>query len=347
MNTPSNNPENNNQTNLETIVQQLQQQVQVLSQQLIQNQNNNISVQTQPTYREPKLALPEKFNGNKKEIREFITSVNNYINLKRETYNEDYKKVGFIGSLLTGQARSWYRILVETSDECLEKYDTFLTNFKHIFMDPNQKQNAQRIIRTFKQDKQSALTYATKFVEYAIDAGFDNEAKISTFYNGLNNDIKDALALIPEVPADFSEFANLAIRVDNRLFERKMDRNSATNNKNQFSSFNTHNYSQENSKRNNNFKSNNNNNNSNSNGVQPMDMDITKKFKPLTNEEKERRRNNNLCLYCGNPGHVATVCPNKTKKFRRIKRHSTTIQSNDTTTASSITCENSKNFKEL
>lgn len=343
MNTPSNNPENNNQTNLETIVQQLQQQVQVLSQQLIQNQNNNTSVQTQSTYREPKLALPEKFNGNKKEIREFITSVNNYINLKRETYNEDYKKVGFIGSLLTGQARSWYRILVETSDQCLEKYDTFLTNFKHMFMDPNQKQNAQRIIRTFKQEKQSALTYGTKFVEYAIDAGFDNEAKISAFYNGLNNDIKDALALIPEVPEDFSEFANLAIKVDNRLFERKLDRNSSPSNTgNQYSG---------NSRRNNNhFKSNNNhhNNTNNNNGVQPMDIDITKKFKPLTNEEKERRRKNNLCLYCGNPGHVATTCPNKAKKIRSIETPSTTTQSNSAeSNTSNSTNSSSKNFKEL
>ena len=123
MNTPSNNPENNNQVNqpnLETIVHLLQQQVENLTQQLTQNKNNkNTStpgpVQSSSNYKEPKLALPEKFNGNKKEIREFLASVINYINLKRESYNEDYKKVGFIGSLLTGQARSWYRILIETN----------------------------------------------------------------------------------------------------------------------------------------------------------------------------------------------------------------------------------------
>ena len=141
-------------------------------------------------------------------------------------------------------------------------------------MDPNQKQNAQRIIRTIKQEKQSALAYATKFVEYAMDAGFDNEAQKSAFYNGLNNDIKDALALIPEVPDEFAELANLAIKVDNRLFERKLDRNSLFNIGNQYSG---------NSRINNNhFKSNNNhhhnNINNSNNGVQSMDINITKKI---------------------------------------------------------------------
>ena len=69
-----------------------------------------------------------------------------------------------------------------------------------------------------------------------------------------------------------------------------------------------------------------------------------KKFKPLTNEEKERRRKYNLCLYCGNPGHVATTCPNKAKKIRSIETPSATTQSNS---AESKNNSSSKNFKEL
>ena len=31
----------------------------------------------------------------------------------------------------------------------------------------------------------------------------------------------------------------------------------------------------------------------------------------LTEEEKERRRRNNLCLYCGGSGHMVRNCPAK------------------------------------
>ena len=34
----------------------------------------------------------------------------------------------------------------------------------------------------------------------------------------------------------------------------------------------------------------------------------------LSDNEKLRRRNNNLCMFCGNPGHWATACPNKKNK---------------------------------
>ena len=29
----------------------------------------------------------------------------------------------------------------------------------------------------------------------------------------------------------------------------------------------------------------------------------------LTNQERQRRRANNLCLYCGNPDHIVRTCP--------------------------------------
>jgi cellulose synthase/poly-beta-1,6-N-acetylglucosamine synthase-like glycosyltransferase len=40
----------------------------------------------------------------------------------------------------------------------------------------------------------------------------------------------------------------------------------------------------------------------------PMQINAAK-FKPLTEAEKLHQRTNNLCLYCGNPGHIARQCP--------------------------------------
>lgn len=290
------------------------QQINLLSAQLLElrEQLNHITAMSQsgnqpapPTINtnhiepEPKLALPERYNGNHKDAREFIASIENYFRIKPRSYQTNEAKTGLVGSLLTGSARSWFRIISETNLGLLGDYNKFMENLKSVFLDPNQRQNAQRILRNFNQGKMSALNYTTKFMEYAIDAGYDDNAKISMFYAGLNDDIKDALSLNPNLPTTFDQFANLAIQVDNRIFERRQERKNRGNpgtytprNQSQWTHTTT--------------------------SHQPMDIDTTKKFQPLTAEEKKRRRDNNLCLYCGGTGHVALNCTAKTKQSRSV-----------------------------
>jgi len=43
----------------------------------------------------------------------------------------------------------------------------------------------------------------------------------------------------------------------------------------------------------------------------PNDMELGVLRSPLTTQEKERRRKDNLCMYCGKSGHFAAGCPNK------------------------------------
>jgi hypothetical protein len=46
--------------------------------------------------------------------------------------------------------------------------------------------------------------------------------------------------------------------------------------------------------------------------VTPMEVDATmssKPFSPLTLIEKDRRRKEGLCMYCGAKGHIARICP--------------------------------------
>jgi hypothetical protein len=49
----------------------------------------------------------------------------------------------------------------------------------------------------------------------------------------------------------------------------------------------------------------------------PMDLGAGHRGK-LSQEEKDRRRANNLCLFCGKSGHYASLCPVKSSDKRRI-----------------------------
>ena len=46
----------------------------------------------------------------------------------------------------------------------------------------------------------------------------------------------------------------------------------------------------------------------------PMEIDMTQRRGLFLDEEKQRRRANRLCLYCGGPRHIVIHCP------RRLRR---------------------------
>ena len=45
-----------------------------------------------------------------------------------------------------------------------------------------------------------------------------------------------------------------------------------------------------------------------------MEIDTTRRRGPLSEEEKQRRRANRLCLYYGGPGHIAVNCPHRPRR---------------------------------
>jgi hypothetical protein len=46
-----------------------------------------------------------------------------------------------------------------------------------------------------------------------------------------------------------------------------------------------------------------------------MQIDATR-YKCLTQEEKQRRRREGLCLYCGKPNHQAKDCTTKSNGYK-------------------------------
>ena len=48
-------------------------------------------------------------------------------------------------------------------------------------------------------------------------------------------------------------------------------------------------------------------------------MDLSRQRRPILNAEKQRRRENNLCLYCGEAGYIAAGYPRKPIRIFEIE----------------------------
>jgi hypothetical protein len=144
----------------------------------------------------------------------------------------------------------------------------------------------------------------TEFRELACDVNWGEAALINQFHCGLCDDVQDFLLTLAD-PSSFNEAITQVIRCDNRLFERRQEKKVTSNAQLWNSRPTTLPLIPQTTlvARPASF------------GPAPMQID-TAKFKSLTEADNLRQRTNNLCLYCGNPGHIARQCPQKLVKLQ-------------------------------
>ena len=277
-----------NQELLYAEIQRLRQEIEVLRTQHATPTHHASAPYTAPTPHydpiEPNVSLPAKFDGTKSHCRDFLNQVRLIFQLQPRRYPDDRTRIGFIGTLLTGTAAAWFSPLFENNSPSLTDFARFTQEFEENFGDFDRATTAANQIRNLRQGFKTASEYAANFRRISCDLRWGEGALIDQFRHGLNNEIKDLLLTLP-IPVTLQEAITSAVRCDNRLIERRNERHT----EGPFiprSNF--------------------------INGPTPMELDATRiRFGKLTPEEKSRRRNSGLCLYCGKPGHVASNCPAK------------------------------------
>ena len=175
---------------------------------------------------EPKCPSPDKFSGSRGEIENFLSTVRRIFLLQPSRFTTEVIKINYVATLLTGDALRWFRALEEDPKGFQEvrTVEDLFKLMKGMFGDPNESWNAQRQLNRLKQAGNSCTHYVMKFRSLAVKSGYDDQSLKKLFYDGLNEDIKDALAMCIQVPEDLNEYLKLCINIDGRLFERRMER---------------------------------------------------------------------------------------------------------------------------
>ncbi len=96
---------------------------------------------------EPKISLPEKFDGTRVKFRGFVNQVRLIMQLHLRRYFDDTIRVGFIGTLLTGTAATWFAPILETSSPLLQDFNTFMVEFETMFGDSNKARTSANKLR--------------------------------------------------------------------------------------------------------------------------------------------------------------------------------------------------------
>ncbi|KAK2867740.1 hypothetical protein Q8A67_025857 [Cirrhinus molitorella] len=229
----------------------------------------------------PRLAFPEKFDGTPGKCKGFLLQCSLFIEQQPALYPTDESRIAFVCSLLSGRALEWATAVWNYQRPVFPTFAAFVSRFKEVFQQSADGKEAGEQLMALKQGRGSAADYALTFRTLAAQSDW-NEGPLKLHYRkGLNMELQAELACRDE-GLSLEQYIDLSIRVDNLMRSRKPIRHTVSYSPAQAAA-------------------------SSEAEVEPMQVGFTR----LTVEERERRMRNNLCLYCGQPGHLRATCPSR------------------------------------
>jgi len=231
----------------------------------------------------------------------------------------------FAASYLTEAAASWFQpfLLASVRPSILSDWSEFVSELTQMFGDPHLASTSERKLQTLRmRDNHYVNRYLVDFMKHSADTGWNDTALAHAFYNGLPDRIKDEMVHIGGRPRAFAEMKTVALVIDQRYHERQQEKGtssrvttdsakvSAVSSPNSAATpANTPQKAPQTPR-----------------GVGPMvstrsgPTTVNTKKPPdiganldtdsrLREEERKRRCERNLCLYCGDATHVVNQCP--------------------------------------
>jgi Retrotransposon gag protein len=270
-----------------------------------------------------KVREPDTFDGSEpRKLRAFFVQCELNFQSKPSAFRSGRAKVNFAQSYLKGMALEWFEpdLLSDGySDrpDWMDDYSEFMLELQTNFGPHDPSGDAEmQLEQLHMRDGQRINKYVVEFQRLASQVReWGDGALRRQFYNGLPARIKDEISRMGK-PTTLSEFKTLAQTIDARYWERRGEvtresRTTSSNPPRQSTSDRT---------------------NSNSSG-----SDTPKFNKPtystasstpkvsdlpsvvgtdgkLTTQERQRRFDKKLCMFCGGPGHTARECTKSTSR---------------------------------
>jgi len=253
--------------------------------------------------RSPPAPLRDPFRGDADGPThiEYLSQVKTAFHRYPDAFKNDQDKVSYAFASLKGPAAEFFAPIVAgqipDSEGYLTSFDSFASILEATFGNPLQADEANHQLLRLRQHGMSITDYTTKSRTLVARAGWEPKAALGRYKDGLSFEIKQML--LPQWPslttmdvtvaAAHAAYRNLAVhnkfnKKDHRPFPktfvpRRMPGPGYSNAAAPA-------------------------------GPVPMELDAMR-IKHITNDEKQRRRDNNLCLYCGGAGHYAGKYPAK------------------------------------
>ena len=226
---------------------------------------------------------PSKYDG-KGDATPFLVQLELFFMAQATRFVADEARIALFGSCIVGDALTWFTQLVKANGMNFPVYWLKLRqDFQERFATTADRPTAvNQLINIRQLPRERVMAYANRLHYLANIAEYPDPVLQDFFLRGLRTELQTGMITVPR-GNNLADSIKSAIALEVQQEEMKLVIQRSVNTNNHRTDYRS---------------------------VDRMQVDVVK-FKALTTEEKQRRRAEGLCLYCGLPGHIANRCPEK------------------------------------
>ncbi|KAK3567320.1 hypothetical protein QTP86_019098 [Hemibagrus guttatus] len=230
------------------------------------------------------MAQPAPYSGTAEDCNGFLLQCSLVLEMQPHLYPTERSKVAFIITQLSGKALLWAESLWSQNHPAAQSYSGFIEHFKEVFGKPSWDSSIGEELCKLKQDKMTVSEYALQFRTLAAKSGWNEQALLAAYRQGLDPQVRLHLAVYKDAMG-LERLIQLSIHVATRM-QSCVGEHQGQSLLNTMLDWPDPVSPPE-------------------PAPEPMHLGLSH----LTPTERQRRLTQNLCLYCGAPGHAIPACP--------------------------------------
>ncbi|KAL0153251.1 hypothetical protein M9458_051426 [Cirrhinus mrigala] len=141
------------------------------------------------------MAMPAAFAGEAAECSGFLLQVNLFIRMQPQQFTSENAKVAFLISLLTGKALQWAKAIWNSDNPIIHSYEQFTSHFSEVFSTTTDQLSTSDQLFRLQQGNSTIHQYTLHFRTLAAASGWNKTALLGAYRQGLNPQIRSAMAL--------------------------------------------------------------------------------------------------------------------------------------------------------
>jgi Ty3 transposon capsid-like protein len=269
----------------------------------VDDQNPMTTVTPEKSEKSEKHPDPELFDGNRKELRPFVTKLRLKLSENDDRYPTEQKKVNYSMSRLKGDAACTMDPFFRSG--AFSTLDQFITLLERTYDDASRKHSAATKLEGLKQRNREFTSFFSEFLGLIGELEWNEAAKVDALRRKVSDEVKQQL-IGHELPDSLGDFATLCQRIDEDIRFAQTARSRKT-----FARFNqppTRTLAPARAP-------------APSPMHDPMDIDAARPYAPVGSGERRNRVTKGECFGCGKKGHMHKDCP--TNPFNKIRSYMT------------------------